>query len=183
MKYLIYFIILFFPFQLMAQYPLGISLKWDDSFAEWTIFYETAEGEEEEGELRVRFPGKSIWADWDYDLGNASGTAKMKWDDKPDEWEFRGDGNVLTARTLRRGYFNEWRITDNDTQLTFKTRYSNQIDEWILRETEFGNFQIYTSYEGDPREWVIVDELNEDISIHTKMAMIFLAVYHSLPRE
>ncbi len=74
----------------------------------------------------------------------------------------------------------EWRVTNNAVTLTFKSRWGNRLDEWIVREESQGNFHVYTRWEGDPRDWVIVDEMEEEVSTSMKMAMIFLAIFNTL---
>jgi hypothetical protein len=86
-------------------------------------------------------------------------------------------------RTLFRGNFREWRITDNRKTLRFKTKFGNISDEWILDNNRNGIFDVYTNFEGDPRAWSIVDELDEDISFELKMAMIFISIYYSTPKQ
>jgi hypothetical protein len=41
---------------------------------------------------------------------------------------------------------------------------------------------VYNYWEGDPREWVVVDELPENVSLAMRLAMIFLTVHFSSPR-
>ena len=79
--------------------------------------------------------------------------------------------------------FREWRISNNSISLTLKSKYGNTFDEWIVREDNYGHFAMYTNWEGDPREWEIVDELDEDVSLEMKMALVFIASFHSFPKN
>lgn len=159
----------------------GAAVKWNDSFAEWTIFT----GEDNlEGELTLRWPLNNDWTEWQYRLGDATGTIKIKWIDNPNEWEARGNGQVVTARTLWNNDFREWRITSGSTNIVLRTRYRNLNDEWEIRENkEAGFFEMYTSYERDPRDWVIVDELSQEVNLTTKMTLAFLVLFHSTPKQ
>lgn len=159
----------------------GAAVKWNDSFSEWTLFT-TEEGLE--GELRLRWPLNNDWSEWQYRLGEAAGVIKIKWNDNPNEWEIRGNGQVVTARTLWNNDFREWRVSSGSTAIVLRARYNNMFDEWEIRENkEAGFFEMYTAYERDPRDWIIVDELSENINLPTKVAMVFLVLFHSSPKE
>ena len=45
--------------------------KWSDDFREWTIF---TDDEEEEGELTMRWQQQMDWTQWDYRLGEETGS-------------------------------------------------------------------------------------------------------------
>lgn len=179
------FILLFFFWlgysNLSAQYLSGIATRWSDDFSEWIIYPENEE--EEEGYLRMRWQNQRDWTIWDYSLGDWSGAIKLKWKNNPNEWEFRGNNEIVTARTLWNNNLLEWRITTRSGQYTLKSRYGNLLDEWQLRNSKNGTFRMYTNWEGDPRDWIIIDELDEAISLTTKIAMMFIVVYHSSPKD
>jgi len=166
---------------LSAQFISGVATRWSDDFSEWLIFPESEE--EEEGYLRMRWQSQRDWTVWDYRLGDWSGAVKLKWKQNPNQWEFRGNNEIVTARTLWNNNLLEWRITSKLGQFTLKSRYGNVQDEWALRNSKVGEFRMYTNWEGDPREWVIVDELDEEISMTTKIAMLFIVIYHSSPKD
>ncbi|MCI5080378.1 MAG: hypothetical protein MRY78_01730 [Saprospiraceae bacterium] len=163
-----------------AQYLVGLETKWADSFREWTLF---AEAEENDGHLQLRWLGQDDWTEWDYRVEDSFGQIKQKWKDNPNEWELRGNNNIVSMRTSLIGNFREWRISDNQHTLTFQTRYGNMADEWEMRNKELGYFGMLTEYEGDPRSWIITDELQEELSFELKMAMIFIAIYQSTPKQ
>lgn len=165
-----------------AQYLSGIATRWSDDFTEWLLFPENEEAEE--GTLRMRWQNQRDWTVWDYRLGDLTGGIKLKWNGNPNQWEIRGNNEIVTARTLWNNNFLEWRITTNSGKtLTLKSRYGNRIDEWEIRDSKLGDFYMYTNWENDPREWVIVDDMYEEVSITTKIAMVFIVVYHSIPKE
>lgn len=166
---------------LPAQYLSGIATRWNDDFSEWIIFLENEEAEE--GSLRMRWQNQRDWTVWDYRLGEWSGAIKLKWRQDPNQWEIRGNNEIVTARTLWNNNLLEWRITSGNNQFTLKSRYGNVLDEWEIRKSNQGQFSMYTNWEGDPREWIIVDDLDDTVSITTKIAMLFIVVYHSSPKE
>ena len=175
----LFFIVISYQ-SLPAQYLMGIATRWSDSFKEWILF---TDDENVEGTLNMRWLVKDDWTEWEYDLDEQFGSIETKFKDMSNHWEVRGDNRVITMRTLWRNNFKEWRITDNDIQLTFKCRYSNVSDEWEIVDDKYGFFGVYTVFEGDPREWEIVDELDDSIPFQMKIGMVFLAVYHSRARK
>ena len=170
------------------QYFTGIASKWSDELTEWNIYTypEVLEGEEEPdleeleatGELKIRWQNRGDWNSWDYSVGEESGYVRTLFTDDPGKWELMGNQNeVITFRQIWANDNREWRITDNKIQLTFKTRYGNRMDEWIVRGESHGYFRMHTTWEGDPRDWVIIDEMDETISSSMKMALIFIATF------
>ena len=179
--HLLSYLCLLIPGCLSAQtYLAGFQSAWSDEWHEWTLY---GEQEDEEGTLQLRFPSRGDWTQWTYRLDDRSGTIQTKWPDRLDEWELRGNGQVVTARALWRNDPREWRISDGTRQYTFKTRYGNRWDEWELRDETHGGFRVFTSFENDIREWVVEDELLEEIPFATRMMLVFVAMYQSLPRE
>lgn len=168
-----------FPFITYAQTITSVGTRYVDSFREWEI---RTDDDEVEGEMRMRWIFKDDWTEWDVSIGEVSATIEQKWRDDPNLWEIRCDGVVVNAKTTWPGEFNRWKLNDGQHQFNWGTKYYNQRDEWYTdtRNPEF--FQVYTYWEGDPREWEIVDELPDDVSKAMKIAMIFLAVHFSSPR-
>jgi len=41
---------------------------------------------------------------------------------------------------------------------------------------------VHTTFVNDPRDWTIIDELDDNIPLAMKMAMTFLAIYHSVEK-
>lgn len=182
MKNLIPILLLFLPVLSFAQNILmGISARYDDSIVEWLIFNDE---EDTEGELEMRWATQNDLTKWNYDIGDNSGRIETKWRDDLSEWQVSGDdGVIITMRPRWPRDFSEWRITDNNKVIHLKTRYANVGDEWIIDSEEYGWFSIYTEYRGDPRDWIIIDEMDEDISMTMKMAMTFIAVFNSFPKD
>ena len=167
------------PLSLNAQVLTGLATRWGDSFTEWRVL--TAQ-EELEGELVKIWQGQDNWTEWRYRLGEAAGTIKLKWPENPNQWEARGDNHIVTARTLYRNNFREWRVTDGTHTVTLRCRYQNLFEEWMLQSDRHGWFEMYTYYQGDLRDWVIVDELLSDIPLPMRMMLSFLVVFHSTPK-
>ncbi|MEL6987709.1 MAG: hypothetical protein AAGK97_07730 [Bacteroidota bacterium] len=174
---------LIFPISSQAQTILGIATKWADEFREWDVFtYDYETEEEAEGEIIMRWQTQNDWTEWDFRMFDGNGSIKQKFKDDPSIWELRFYEDLVTARTLWKNDFSEWRITDGNVTLKLKSRWRNSFNEWQIEDTSNGNFYIYTTWEDDPREWEIKDELSEDISASVKMMITFLVIYHSTPK-
>jgi hypothetical protein len=162
-----------------AQVLTGIATQWNDSFREWEIY---SEEEDINGDLTLRWRTGDDWTEWQYQFGDHYGTIKQKWSNDPSQWEIRGDNQLVTMRAIWKGDFRHWRISGPDSQFDFECNYGNTWDEWKLKHSE-DYFIIYTNWTGDPREWIIEEDLDDSYSFTEKMAMAFLAIYHSSPRE
>lgn len=163
-----------------AQRLTGLATRWNDSFSEWIAFTDT---EGQDGELRQRWQGQDDWTEWQYRLGESTGTIKLKWREDLNEWEARGDNQIASARTVWRDNFREWRITDGKNTLTLSSRYGNIWDEWTIRNSSAGPFEMYTNFEGDPRDWVVIDELDPSIPLTTKLLMMHVVLFQSTPKQ
>lgn len=157
----------------------GMVTRWNDSFAEWDIL--TTETESR-GELRLTSIAQDDWSRWQYRIGEGVGNIRQKWPDNPNEWEARGDNVIATARTIFRNNFKEWRVTDGTHTVTLRTRYQNLAEDWAIGSERHGWFEMYTAYEGDLRDWIVVDELSEEVPLPMRMLLGFLVVYHSTPK-
>lgn len=181
-----------------AQSPRfsGVGSRWSDSFVEWDLYAfnpDTAAAQTEEeaapaeivvGELKLRWLNiRDDWSEWDFIYEETRGTIRQKWKDDPNQWELRTyAGDIVTMRTAWPGDLKEWRVTDNSMALTLRSRWTNQLDEWLVDDHARGRFYLYTYYQRDPRDWVIEDNLTEDVSPAMKMAFIFLTVFHGSPK-
>jgi len=162
---------------LSAQQLVGIATDWSDSFREWTI-YTSNEGEE--GYLRASYIDD--FTRWEYRIGDWTGQIRTKWPNRVDEWEARGENLIVTGRAI---YSNEprvWRIiTPEGSFYKWESRYGNVFDEWRNQACTYGNFELYTTYNGDPRDWTIIDEI--DAPLPEKMMLVFLTIINSTPKQ
>ncbi len=179
MKIKLSILLLFITIGVHAQYIIGIGTKWSDEFTEWKIY---TEDEELEGEITMRWQMQLDWTEWDYTIGNESGSIRIKWKDDPNQWEISGGDEIITARTLWKDDPTEWRITNNTQTITLKSRWGNNFNEWRLKNDRYGSFDMAMDWEGDPREWIVEDDLDEEISIHLKIAILFIVTFHSSPK-
>jgi hypothetical protein len=171
--------------------PLSsLSTRWSDSFVEWSLYAYTSDDpedreEEEFGELKLRWLNvRNDWTEWDYEFGGERGTIRRKWKDDPSQWELRGyNGHIVSLRTAWTKDYSEWRVTDNSITLVIRSRYTTTFDEWVVQDQTYGRFSLYTFRRGDPRDWAIEDGLSDEISPEMRLALAFIAVFNSSPKE
>ena len=181
MKYIFTLSILLFTLGVQAQLVTGIATYWDDSFKEWQIF---TEDEDIQGTLQPRWISRDDWSEWEWELADEQVSIKQAWRNDPTQWQIRSyDGDIVTCRAMWRNDLSKWKITNNSVSITLRPRWANNPNEWIVREKNYGQFTIYTNRENDPRDWHIQDELSEQITPNMKIALVFLAIYHSFPKE
>lgn len=179
----------------MAQTLDAVNARWDDEFTEWDIY--TMEGDqtvverggeeiievEASGQLVMRWQADLNWTEWDFMIDDVIGSVKQTWKDDPTQWELRIGSEVITCRAAWRDDLSEWRITNNRKTLVWRSKYRRNFSEWELRDDRYGEFYVYATYVNDPRDWSIDDQLDESIPFSMKMAMTFLAIYHSIDRS
>lgn len=141
--------------------------------------------EERYGEFKLRWLNvREDWTEWDFELGGERGTIRAKWKDDPSQWELRTyTGAIVTMRTAWPNDNTQWRVTDNTVTLLLKSRWTNQLDEWLVQDATHGKFYLYTLNRQDPRDWAIEDGLDATVSDAMKLAMVFLTVFQSTPRQ
>jgi hypothetical protein len=164
---------------LAAQDVIGVGTRYSDSFKEWIIH---TPDEDRTGTLELRWAFRDDWTEWDFRLGDTVATIRQKWHDDPNLWEINCMGVTATARTVWKGDFRKWRITDGNHSFQWLSRYGRVSDEWILRRDEHGFFTVHVYWEDDPREWVVTDELESEVSYAIRLALIFITLYHSTPK-
>ena len=164
-----------------AQELVGFSAVYGDTFVEWKVI--PANEEIDLGELNLSWPHKSDWNDWQYQVDGSVGNIRQKWINKPNEWELIDGAYIVSIRNQWKGDLTIWKITCDEYTLRFESKYTNIADEWTLSTEKYGTFDIYTEYEGDPRDWIIEDGLQKDVPLALKMAMVFISIQYSVPHR
>jgi len=195
-----------FPSFLFAQSEMTtLRSAWSDSFVEWEIYcavqedstvldsiylddpeeYEALEFEEEIcGKINLRWLQREDWTQWDYECGDESGTIRQKWRNDPSQWEVRSyQGDIISIRQQWPNDPSQWMITDNEHSFVLKSRWTSQLDEWVVDGGSLGKFYFYTLQEGDPRDWAIEDGMVEEVSPAMRIAFVFMATYISAPKQ
>jgi hypothetical protein len=163
-----------------AQKIIGAETRYNNSFREWTLY---TEDEELRGELRMRWTFQDDWTAWDWSVGDVDATIEQKWPEDPNLWIIRCQGVMVNAKTAWPGEFRRWKLNDGKNQINWESKYENRKDEWEMDVSGDSPFLVHTYWEGDIREWEVVDELSADISEAMKVAMIFLSLHFSTPKR
>ncbi len=178
--FLVVFVFLFFTSGLLkAQSIIGLGTRYDNSFKEWVI---KTDNDDLEGELRMRWAFRNDWTQWDIRIGDVVATVEQKWKDDPNLWEIRCGDYTVNARTTWPNVFNRWKLNDGKHQFNWGTKYANQHDEWQIDSSADHLFKVNTYWTSDPRDWVVTDNLPEDVSMAMKLGMIFIAIHFSTPK-
>lgn len=150
----------------------GIHTRTENDLREWVILDDQGA---EVGYLRMRWALQGDITFWDYRFGEQTGEIRARWRDNLGEWEIHGDGMIIGLRQVWKDIATEWRITDDQgATLTFSSRWDNMPGEWELREKgEFGRFEMFTAWEGDPRDWVIIDAMDPRVPLPMRMGLVF----------
>jgi len=180
MKVFLLYIAIFFSPILLSGQILGMETSWTDQFDQWTIYAIDEEGEEIEGDLRQRWAINEDWSEWDYRIGEDFGAIKVKFKGDVNKWELRGGNEIIDIQTIYRNDLAQWRIRSGSVTLRLELNRRDLPFDWRVDDEDYGFYEVYTEWEGDPNAWKIVDEMSEDISIHMKMALVFLSKFSSV---
>jgi hypothetical protein len=175
--------LLFFCFLLScsaskAQLLIGVSSKWDDSFAEWNI---ETDNEKQSGTLTQRWASRNDWTEWDFQLGDASGSIRQKFKNDPTHWELRCNNKIVSLKMLWRNDPSQWEIADDHNTYTFHSKFRSNPNEWLCTSKQ-GDFSLAMYHQNDPRDWEIDDDMDENVPLEIKIAMLFVGVFNSFPR-
>lgn len=152
---------------------------WDDRFTEWEIIDEETG---DQGEIRLRWTFPLDWSVWDIRWGDTTAEFSLSWKDNPEQWDLIMGSKRVTARTRWPGDLSEWRIQYDGETIIWRPIDRMRPDIWETENLKRVPFRMYTLYEDDPRDWVIEEELREDV-FPLRLMLIMLAVYHTMPRN
>jgi len=179
---LLFLFLLFFSFLAKAQEPYtelyGIHARWSDSFSEWSI---STPDDPQAGVLERQWLMGNDWSQWNIRFAGYSGTVRQKWKNNPQQWELRHGNDVITMRPVFPGDPNSWRIVTGSKTFTWSREFRHLDAKWTIERVP--GFTMYTEYEGDPRDWIIVDEAPPQLNTAARLAMVFLTTYYSTPKQ
>ena len=169
--------------RVLAQAPLpiaGLRTVFADDPQQWDLL---DADDERVGELRLRFPGMGgqlgDLSQWSLRCGDLDAVIRRKVRGRDDLWEVRVGGDLAVARTLFPGRYDEWRVEAGGEVVVYAARDGRLLEYWGLRGAEpGGDFAVYTTYEGDWREWTVADDSAAGtLSTAAQVALIWLPVY------
>ncbi len=162
-----------------AQRLVKLSTKFNDAFVEYDLFGEN----DERGSLTLTWQQPDKWTEWNFRMGDTSGTIKTKWNEDTNFWEVRYNNKIATAQTVYQNDFSRWRITNNNFSLDLAPANFNNPNEWWVEDAKRGSLYIATEVPNDPRDWLVQDELSEEVPFAMRMAIIFVSIYQTIPKS
>jgi hypothetical protein len=173
-------IALLFTFHLTnAQILTGLTCNNTDGLKQWNV---DTDIEDETNILELIWNIDHNWGEWQINLRGNTGHIKLKWKDDPSEWEIKLNNKTVSCRRNFKDDPREWRISDGTTTIEFRPKHGSDWNEWISDDAH-GVLYMYTEIENDPRQWIIQDDTQSTTTNPAmKIAMIFIAMIHSIPR-
>jgi hypothetical protein len=148
-----------------------------DSFREWNIYDEE---DQVAGLIRPVWDiGDRQFSEWQFDFGSYSGRIRLLFADNPNQWDFSGNGERYTARTRWQNDFTEWEVTGQGVRIIWRATHPLIRAEWVATRSSVGEVAIFTTFEGDYRDWSSSDQLHEDVSPQLKIFLFFITLFHS----
>ena len=136
-----------------AQSIYFVRSVFENDLGEWSLRDSV---DEELGFLRIRFMNQDKLAGWDCRILEESGTIRLRWADKPDEWTLQMGGKTFMATPVWPGQYDQWRITDNQEAFTLFAKFDEDGVDWRLVDGSNNSVvSIYNEYINDKRDWVL----------------------------
>lgn len=179
------FTILFFLFlcsNSQAQYITEFHSEHNDSFREWNVVLEIDSTTIIEGQLSLTWGLGDDFTDWQYSIGDFDGNIVQKYRNNPAFWELRQGSEIISITRTWPNDPTSWKIKSGKLQITIKSVHGNTVDEWQNRNPANGDLIILTETEGDPRDWLIDDYMNDTFPFTMRMAAVFISIYSSCPK-
>lgn len=163
---------------LNAQFISGFSTSFDNDLSDWTIYPETKDYPV--CNLRSRWKYQQDPSEWDFRMGEISGTIRSKWKDKLDEWEVISDNRITRLRMVWPRDPREWRVEDGGEEYVIKMKYNNPGSDWTVEKDDKIIFNCYTTYNQDIRDWNVEDDLAEGTHLNVKLVLVFAVIISNI---
>lgn len=160
--------------QVNAQdYIESINAAEDNDIIEWDVYTH-----ETDGTLELTWALQRDFTDWTFEIGDVSGTIRQQWLNDDTQYELRTDeGHYIKMRVKWPNDYSEWIIeSDSIPAFTWIAKQFNDGNHWEADRTgDLGTFEMYTEVEDDPRDWIIKDEIYQELFAE-KVACMFIAI-------
>ena len=155
--------------------------RWNDRFDEWEVFGSTVDDEEFVVQFDLVWPLQRNWEEWRIGGDLFEGSIRAKWPGDPGQWEMRINGDIIMINQLNRNDGNRWEIRNGTSRELLQTQWFNNPTQWFFpRHRE--QWVQYMEREGDPRDWIIEDYLEEITDPGTRLAAIFIIIWQTIPK-
>jgi len=99
----------------------------------------------------------------------------LRYQTNPQHWFLNTDYGTVSIKQKWRNDITEWTVQYEDIRLKWTTDFGRDISQWYFEDKELGYMQMWTAYEGDPRDWEIEDKA-PNVPDEMKMAMLLITV-------
>ena len=180
MKFLLSLLLCWWLQMAQSQVLVGVSAQYADSFVAWDLYVVEKDGSESEGQLSLVWTQPDDWSQWQYRIGDRSGSIKTKWRNDWSTWELRGGNHVILAQPTWLGDTKSWRISHKNQNITIRTAGLHPI--WAVEPTEDPLWLMAPQHENTRLDWVIEDNMEADIAVELRLMLLFLSLFHSIPK-
>lgn len=149
---------------------------WDDRLTEWELVDEETG---QVGDVRLRWTFPLDWSVWDIRWGDTTAEFSLSWKHDPEQWNLIMGDQRITARTRWPGDLSEWLIRFDGEQIVWRPEDRFSPELWETADLRRVPFRMYTLYERDMRDWVIEDELREDV-FPLRLMLIMLSLNYAI---
>ena len=153
----------------------NISSEYDNTAVEWQIISIDSSNNEIYSSVRAKWPYKSSWTERQFDHLEYFWGMSLRYQTNPQHWFLETDYGNVSIKQKWRNDITEWNVSYEDIKLKWTTDFGNDISQWYFEDKEFGFMEMWTTYEGDSRDWEIDDQA-PDVPDEIKLAMILISV-------
>jgi len=160
---------------------LAVSSSFDHSAREWQMFYYDFSADiEQRATMYLKWPFKNDWTEWSIDIGDEIFNIKQRYRMAALQFELISAERTVSIRQKWLGDNNEWLISFDKTSLKWQTDTPNNLELWYMEDGE-EYLDMWTSYPGDSRDWIIEDRFNA-LPKEVKLAAVFITIYLTTPK-
>lgn len=152
-----------------TQKIIGLSTKYDDRFDKWII---VTDNEELKGTLEATWATLNDYSEWQYALGDQTGIIRLRHKDNPGFWEIVGGGDIIQARTIFPGEYDQWQLQGGRLSVDVEM-YRRDPEQWLAKYKN-EELYFYTYEERDLRDWVV--ENKASFSLPMQLGLIFIPI-------
>jgi len=173
MKFILFFLSLFFQLGLTGQNVYFARTVYADDFLEWSLHDSL---NEQIGELRSRRLPKDQLDGWDLRAGDKIAFIRRSGFGTQVQWLATIDGQSYTLSQTWTGQSDSWRITNNMISYTLSLRIENDGFDWRLLDGDNKSIlSIYNEYTRDFRDWALEYD-DEQIDQDWVLVSLFLVI-------
>lgn len=153
----------------------AVASEYDDSAVSWYLYAEDDDYNEIQSSVRAKWPLKNTWTEWQFDHLDYYWDMYLRYQTNPQHWFLDTYNTKISIKQKWRNDLTEWTISYDKHRLKWTTEYGRDVSYWYFEDKELGFMQMWTTYDGDARDWEVEDEA-PDVPDEVKMAMILITI-------